>query len=167
SYVDDTFGASLASEMTFYAPYGRDFPTGQAKMLWLWDTLGVPHEEQKQLFGERLTIIGFEVDPNAMTITMPAQSRRDLLEAMRDFRMGQRLPLRSFQRMAGWINWSLNVYPLLRPALSTLYAKTAGKRNPHEPMYVNKAIQEEFAWFCAHVARSDGVCVLSSEEWGP
>ncbi len=31
--------------------------------------------------------------------------------------------VRSWQQLAGWMNWCLNVYPLLRPALSNVYEK--------------------------------------------
>ena len=57
----------------------------QTELLRLWDILGVPHDKPKQLFGRTLTIIGFEVDPNAMTITMPLAARNDFVAALRDF----------------------------------------------------------------------------------
>ncbi|PPQ75847.1 hypothetical protein CVT26_001223 [Gymnopilus dilepis] len=40
---------------------------------------------------------------------------------------GRCLPLSSFRELAGWINWALNVYPLLRPGLCTLYEKRKGE----------------------------------------
>ena len=51
--------------------YNRFLPTEQWKLVSLWDELGIPHENRKQERGAPLTIIGFEVDPNAMTVTMP------------------------------------------------------------------------------------------------
>ena len=68
-----------------------------------------------------------------MTVTMPVQSRCDLVEAVRAFaNVGQRRSLREFQRLAGWMNWALNAYPLLRPSMSLLYSKMAGKVNTHQ-----------------------------------
>jgi hypothetical protein len=43
----------------------------QTQLLTLFDDVGIPHEERKQVFGSPLQIIGFDVDPNSMTITMP------------------------------------------------------------------------------------------------
>ncbi|KIY53833.1 hypothetical protein FISHEDRAFT_32373, partial [Fistulina hepatica ATCC 64428] len=78
-------------------------------LLQLWDYLGVPHEKRKQEWGTSLVIIGFLVDTNSMTITMPDQSRFDLIAALRSFAVPkQRRPLVEFQRIAGWVNWSLN-----------------------------------------------------------
>ncbi|KIJ38677.1 hypothetical protein M422DRAFT_176190 [Sphaerobolus stellatus SS14] len=66
--------------MLWYEPYKKDLPAKQTQLLQLWDELGIPHEEPKQLWGTKLTIIGFDVDPNAMTITMPHQACMDLIE---------------------------------------------------------------------------------------
>ena len=51
--------------------------------------------------------------------------------------------LRDFQHLAGWFNWALNVYPLLKPSLSNVYAKM-GHLKPDKPLtkhYVNNTIQ--------------------------
>ncbi|KIY44616.1 hypothetical protein FISHEDRAFT_21665, partial [Fistulina hepatica ATCC 64428] len=57
----------------------------QVRLLHLWDELGVPHERKKQEWGHSLTIIGFVVNVDEMSITMPDQSRRDLIAALRAF----------------------------------------------------------------------------------
>ena len=72
AYVDDAFSWESADRLQFYTPYGKLFPTKQAQLLALFDDVGVPHEEHKQVFGSPLQIIGFNVDPNSMTITMPS-----------------------------------------------------------------------------------------------
>jgi hypothetical protein len=81
-YVDDDFSWELASNSSWYEPYHKLFPAKQAALLRLWDELGIPHEERKQVFGSPLTIIGMDIDPNAMTITMPEQARSDLVTAV-------------------------------------------------------------------------------------
>ena len=59
---------------------------------------------------------------------MSEESRLQLITAVRDFTLhGMRCPLRDFQRIAGHLNWALNVYPFLHPGLCAVYAKTAGK----------------------------------------
>jgi hypothetical protein len=114
AYVDDAFSWELASNTSYYAPYDKFLPTKQARLLTLFDEIGVPHDERKQVFGSPLQIIGFDVDPNLLTITMPFAARAELVCAVRSFaNPRQRRSLRDFQRLAGWVNWSLNVYPLL------------------------------------------------------
>ena len=36
-------------------------------------------------------------------------------------------PLRDWQRLAGYLNWALNVLPWARPALTEMYRKMRGK----------------------------------------
>ncbi|KIY48014.1 hypothetical protein FISHEDRAFT_44120, partial [Fistulina hepatica ATCC 64428] len=83
-----------------------------AYLLRLWDELGVPHEKRKQEHGTSLVVIGLLVDTLTMTFTMPDQSRYDLVIVLRGFAIPrQRRPLVHFQRLGGWVNWALNVYP--------------------------------------------------------
>ena len=85
AYVDDTFSWEFADNLLWYQPYACSFPAKQTHLLQLWDELGIPHEHTKQLFGSPLTIVGLDVDANAMTITMPQQSRTDLVTALCGF----------------------------------------------------------------------------------
>ncbi|KAF8805884.1 hypothetical protein BYT27DRAFT_7103441, partial [Phlegmacium glaucopus] len=97
-----------------YAPYGKHLPSKQFHLLTLFNDIGIPHEERKQVSGSLLMIISFDVDPNAMTITMPPDACRDIIRAIRDFANPcQCRLLKDFQCLAGWINWALNVFPLL------------------------------------------------------
>jgi hypothetical protein len=114
AYVDNAFSWEFANQTIFYEPYKKFLPSKQAQLLSLFDELGIPHEERKQVFGSPLQIIGFDVDPNAMMITMPLAARDELVLAVRTFASPrQRRSLKDFQRLAGWINWALNMYPLL------------------------------------------------------
>ncbi|KAF8223350.1 hypothetical protein L208DRAFT_1173917, partial [Tricholoma matsutake] len=60
-----------------YPPYHKFLPNKQTKLLLLFNEIGVPHDERKQMFGAPLTIISLDVDPNAMTITMPPDACHD------------------------------------------------------------------------------------------
>jgi hypothetical protein len=168
AYVDDAYSWEFADRVTFYSPYQKFLPTKQAQLLSLFDDLGVPHEERKQVFGSPLQIIGFEVDPSSMTITMPLAARDELVSAVRAFaNPRQRRSLRDFQRLAGWVNWSLNVYPLLRPGLSGVYEKMrrGSYKFPFQKLSINNAVSNELRWLASHIERSDGVRIIDSREW--
>ncbi|KAI5895955.1 uncharacterized protein SCHCODRAFT_02464779, partial [Schizophyllum commune H4-8] len=77
----------------------------------------------------------------------------------------QRRTLREFQTIAGWVNWALNVYPILRPGLSELYEKTRGKSLPHAPIWVNKTMKMQLCWIADHIATSDGIYMMDSNTW--
>ncbi|KAF5376292.1 hypothetical protein D9615_008534 [Tricholomella constricta] len=166
AYVDDSFSWELENNLLYYAPYNRFMPAKQVHLLTLWDELRVPHNDDKQVWGAKLTIIGMEVDTNAMTITMPNDSRADLLTAIRTFAVpGTRHPLREFQKLGGWINWALNVYPLLRPGLCHLYMKMSGKQNPFAKIWVSRELVRELIWLADHITTSSGIFILDSVDW--
>ena len=103
-YIDDAFSWDFTCRITFYPPYRRLLPDKQARLLTLFDELGIPHDERKQVSGSPLQIISFVVDPNTMTISMPLKAQAELVAAIRTFATpGQRRSLRDFQRLAGCI----------------------------------------------------------------
>ena len=127
-YIDDTFSFELADNVLYYLQYEAYYPAKQAHLLQLWDKLGIPHDRSKQEFGPTLHIIGLEVDPNAMMITMDINSHNDLIQLIHMFAIARKKhTLKEFQCIAGHVNWALNVFPLLKPGLLAIYSKTAGK----------------------------------------
>jgi hypothetical protein len=173
TYMDDSSGCSLttASDTLFYEPYGKAFPVHQTKLLLLWDELGIPHKPHKQVFGCPLTIICIEADCNRMTLTLPEPSKLRLIEELRFWASkpsktsSGSFKLKHWERLAGWFNWALNVYPLLRPALNNVYSKIAGKNNRDQRVYVNNAIRDDLAWALHHIESSDGVHLFKSFSW--
>ncbi|KAJ7314557.1 hypothetical protein DFH08DRAFT_917809 [Mycena albidolilacea] len=141
AYMDDFHSAQAASQMQFYKPYKRWFPQNQTRLLLLWDTLGIPHSEDKQVFGPELVVIGFLVDSRRMRVTVPDDARLALVAELcwwtRKSKHGVRRSLHDWQALAGYINWVFNVFPLLKPALCNVYAKMEEKDKPHALIYVN------------------------------
>ena len=86
--MDDAYSIELEGEVTWYHGYGCYLLTKQAKLLTLWDLINLPHKREKQESGHTLTIISFEVDANAMSITMPPQAKSDLIEYLQGFPKG-------------------------------------------------------------------------------
>ena len=167
TYVDDSFSWEFKDNLLWYEPYQKLLPAKQVYLLQLWDELWIPHEESKQVFGSPLMIIGFDVDPNAMTISMPLEACSDLLATICDFtNPGQHRPLWEFPHLAGWMNWALNAYPLLRPGLSSLYDKISGKTHAHQLIWVSTSLCRELHWFADHMMWLDGVHIMQSHEWG-
>ena len=165
-YVDDTFSFEVESNFTYYKPYHSFSPSKQTCLLHLWYELGIPHEKEKQEFGLILHIIGFQVDPNAMTVTMDHNSCEELLTLIHNFAVaGKKLTLKEFQRIAGHINWALNMFPLLQPSLSAVYAKTAGKERDLATIRVNTTVACELAWVVRRVESSTGMHMLKSVKW--
>ena len=107
-YIDDNFSFDEEGNVMWYEPYQCYFPTKQAKLLHLWDEIGLPHEKAKQECAPALCVIGFLVDPNLMRVSMDEEDRVKLIQHVADFTAiapgGTRRTLREFQQIAGWIN---------------------------------------------------------------
>lgn len=150
-YADDSFKVVESSAQMYYAPFNQRMPIDQVKLLDLWSELGIPFKQKKQVNGAPLTIIGIEVDPNAMTFTMPEQARLDLIHEIETFvspptqSKGAKHTLRDWQRLAGWLNWAFNVFPLLRPCLNNFYPK--------------------IVWATEHLRTSSGIHLLNASDW--
>lgn len=166
AYVDDVFGVEDEDEMEFYAPYGKYLPRKQARLLGLWDWIGVPHEHRKQLFGRALKIIGFTVSLDDLSISIDENARRRHATAIRQFVTNRKQPLVEWQRVLGWANWFLNVDPLLRPALQSSYQKVRGKKARNAPVFLNLVVRKDLEWFADRVMRSRGVFLMEVSDWG-
>ena len=148
-------------------------PANQTKLLCLWDDLGIPHKPHKQVFGSPLVIIGIEVNPNLMTLTLPKDATERLLEELAIWsskppsNSSGSFKLKHWERLAGWFNWALNVFPLLRPALNNLYAKMSGKQKKEQRIYINNAVRDDLMWAIKHIKKSDGVHLFKSITWKP
>lgn len=111
------------------------------------------------------------MNANSLTFTLLKQSLDDLLEELEKFttwsksKRGTAWTLRRWQKMAGWLNWSFNVFPHLRPALNTVYPKIAGKDQAHMKVWVNNEVRRDLNWAIGHIRESLGVRLLSSITW--
>jgi hypothetical protein len=87
------------------------------------------------------------VDPTEIQVTTDSEDETKLLEHVADFihtvLHGIQRSLQEFQQLAGWINWALNVFPLLKPGLSNVYDKISSKTKSHAMIYVSKAVVDD------------------------
>ena len=67
--------------------------------------------------------------------------------------------------MAGQLNWVLNIYPWLRPALGGLYVKTARKSEMCWKIKINKTVHWELTWFIECVKWSSRLFFFKSMVW--
>ena len=127
------------------------------------------YEDQKQEFGSTLCVIGFIVNPNTMTITIPDDAHAKLLSSISDFvniaNTDCHHTLRKFQALAGYMNWALNVYILGHPGLSTLYSKIASKTRANTHIYLNTSIICELHWLSGYIPSAPPLRILSPISW--
>jgi hypothetical protein len=157
-YVDDDFSWELKKNKTFYKPYRKYLPTKQARYLKLWDKLGIPHEEDKQLFGPKLPIIGYDVDPNAMEVKVPDKKRSDVIRLIRNFaHEGNTCTLEQLQSVAGSLNAVLTMYPRYRPHLRALFNEMVGVEGGTTKLRVTKPIASNLSRLANFLQHAEGV----------
>jgi hypothetical protein len=140
-YVDDNFGWEFEGNTRYYGPYKKHLPAKQTRLLKLWDELGIPHEEEKQLFGPCLTILGYEVDANAMTIKVPDEKKAKVIRLLRSYaHEGGSYTLKELQSVAGSVDAVLCLYPHLRPSLRGLFDEMAGEDGPSTNIILTKPV---------------------------
>jgi hypothetical protein len=137
----------------------------------LWDNIRLPYEDRKQGFSPTLCIIGFVVDPNAMTVTIPDNACSKFLSSISDFiniiSTDYHHTLHEFQALADYVNWAFNVYPLGHPGLSTLYSKITHKTKPNACIYLNTSIIHELHWLSNYITSAPPVQIFSAMSWDP
>ncbi len=67
--------------------------------------------------------------------------------------------------MLGHVNWGLNAFPILKPALNSSYNKISGKVALSQGVYLNKCVHEDLLWFVHLLNHLDGVWLFEAEEW--
>jgi ribonuclease HI len=167
-YVDDDFSWDFADNTRYYPRYGRSLPDKQARYLELWDELGIPHDEEKQLSGSPLTIIGFEVDPNSVSVKLPISRRSELFKEIDKFcQEGQKRTLLDFQVLAGSLESALIANPFGRPGLSGVHGEMSGRQDPEQLIPVSRRVRRELRWLKGHIqANDDGFRMKFLEDWG-
>ena len=137
-------------------------------ILLLWDKIGLPHDKPKQLFGDTLEVIGFIVDPNAMSMLFAEEKWNKLLQHIRTFTVvGKHWPLHEFLWITSWCNWTFNIFFLLPPGLSVLYEKVSGKSNLFAGIAINTSIVHELTWLDNHIQHLPGIRLFNAYTWKP
>ena len=70
TYIDDNGSFTCVRDVIYYPRYDSYYPSDQTKLLLLWDELNIPHAKKKQIYGPIIPYVGFNVNPNAMTISL-------------------------------------------------------------------------------------------------
>jgi hypothetical protein len=129
-YVDDNFGWEFEGRKEYYEPYKKCMPTKQVRLLRLWDELGIPHDEEKQLSGPSLRILGYDIDANKMTVKVPDEKKEKVVNLLRSHaEEGKPYTVNELQSAAGSVNSALSLYPRIRPGLRVLFDEMA-KQEP-------------------------------------
>lgn len=98
--MDDTWGVCFLSEMIILKQHR--IPVDQAKLLTLFDFIGVPWNWKKQVSGIRLEIIGHVVDTVEMSFYLRPLKKAELVHALRTFTQTVQPCLIDWQHLTGW-----------------------------------------------------------------
>ncbi|THU84075.1 hypothetical protein K435DRAFT_870667 [Dendrothele bispora CBS 962.96] len=119
-YMDDFYGWDFKCNLVFY--HGQLRPHHQVQLLVFWESIRCPFEDEKQLDGARLKIIGFWVDAIKGSISLTSKSIQALVSDINTFLStpNRKPALSIWQHLTGSLNWSLNVLPCTHPGLTEM-----------------------------------------------
>lgn len=164
-YVDDNFGWEFEGRKKYYKPYDKYLPTKQARLLGLWDELGILHDEDKQLSGPSLPILGYHVNPNAMTVKVPDEKKAKVVELLRSHaHAGKHYTLNELQSIAGSVNSALSLYPRLRPGLRVLFDEMAAQEGGTTKLRVTKPVARSLSELAHFLERAQPVPIQQQKE---
>ena len=164
-YVDDNFGWEFEGNEEYYKPYNKYFPTKQARLLRLWDKLGIPHDEEKQLSGPSLPILGYHVDANAMTVKVPDEKKAKVVELLRSHaHAGKPYTLNELQSVAGSVSSALSLYPRLRPGLRVLFDEMAAQEGGTTKLRVTEPVARSLSGLANFLEHAPPVPIRQQKE---
>jgi len=164
-YVDDNFGWEFEGKKEYYKPYKKEMPTKQVRLLRLWDELGIPHEEEKQLSGPSLQILGFDVDANKMTINLPDEKKEKVVKLLRSHAQeGKPYTVEELQIAAGTVNSSLCLYPRIRPGLSVLYDEMVKQKPGTTKLRVTKDVARSLSGLASYLENAPPVRIQEQKK---
>ncbi|KAL5518601.1 hypothetical protein ACEPAH_284 [Sanghuangporus vaninii] len=170
-YVDDNFSWDFASCMKDYKGkrYSKGLPEKQARLLELWDLVGIPHAPKKQEYGSTLSIVGFRVDLKRMRVAASEDRLKRIIGIMSEFRSSSAMTLHECQKLAGSINWIFEVNPLLRPGIDSLHREMTNvdQSNGSAQVDMTKRIVFDLQWLSDLLQESKGIHFTSTIPWGP
>lgn len=137
------------------------------QFLLLWESFSCPFKDRKQEHGEVLKIIGFWVDINTGSISLPPASIPDIVAKIDHFlATPDRSPaLHPWQCLAGRLNWMLNVLPWGHPALTEMYRKISGKSWSHCRIPINAAVIADLTWLKNIIPSAIGIYFTDVGLW--
>ncbi|KAG0150499.1 hypothetical protein CROQUDRAFT_679549 [Cronartium quercuum f. sp. fusiforme G11] len=162
--MDDTWGICTKDEFTTFKDV--KMPLDQAKFLYLFDILNIPWDWKKQIWGEKIEIIGHYVDASKLSLSLSPEKKSDLITALRTFVSVKQHQLKEWQSLLGWASWGLNTFPLGRFTLQAAWDKIAAKTHRNLLVPTNMEVQRDFRWLADAIEHSARVYLLNSAIWG-
>lgn len=164
-YMDDFFGWDYKDNCLLFHNQLR--PRRQVQLLILWDFISCPYDDKKQEHGVTIKIIGFWVNSLIGSISLSPDSIADITSKIDLFikTKDRQPPLREWLKLAGHLNWMLNVLPWGRPALSEIYRKTAGKFHNHAKIFLNATVIDNLTWLARTIPTSIGIRFVDAGRW--
>ncbi|KAK4703484.1 hypothetical protein P7C70_g2735, partial [Phenoliferia sp. Uapishka_3] len=134
-------------------------PTDQARTAEVLDLLKVPWELEKAESGPTLVITGILVDARKGTASLADEALAELIRKIYSFLTdhGRGPQLRVWRGLAGHLNWSLTVFPLIRPLVNPIFAKLSlphgqRKNDRYAPIWHNSVIKASLRDIIIHLS---------------
>ena len=168
-YMDDFYSVCFQLESQFLngAPPRPMLLTDQALRPY-----GIIMEPKKYEHGEFVVVTGFGVNTAEASLCLSESQTNYTLSMLDDLIHLEHtaIPFKRFEQATGVLNWASNVYFLIRPSLTPIYAAMKQVPTSARKKYrltVSPLIAQSLRWLREYITNAPPVRLLLSEAWLP
>ncbi|KAK4694583.1 hypothetical protein P7C70_g8708, partial [Phenoliferia sp. Uapishka_3] len=171
AYVDDWMGIDITGRRRYILKDGLQIsmPTDQARTAEVLTSLNVPWELEKAESGASLVITGILVDARKGTASLADEACLELIRKIYAFLTdhGRCPKLRVWRELAGHLNWSLTVFPIIRPLVNPIFAKLSlphgqRKNDRFAPVWHNSTVKASLRDIVIHLSDPPPLDILDA-----
>ncbi|ORY48964.1 hypothetical protein BCR33DRAFT_781970 [Rhizoclosmatium globosum] len=140
-------------------------PNEMNKMKDFLHSLGIETSDEKDVWGQKITIVGFEVDIQNQTISLDPKKISEMLVYLKNWIDNPRPQYRQhYDELTGSLNWICNVYFYTKPFMSPIYSQTAGQSR-HSAICPNEQTINALSWIHDYIKTAPPQRFLNLEAW--
>ena len=109
-------------------------------------TFGLSPAPEKDMNGQVVTHLGFELDSNAMEVRLPLNKKLRALKAVTDLLQAHTVSFASLQETLGFLSHCCTVVPLGRPFLRELFALLHRLHNSKR-LHLSSVVKRDLKWW--------------------
>ncbi|KAI9350274.1 hypothetical protein BDR26DRAFT_930395 [Obelidium mucronatum] len=128
--------------------------------------LGIETSDEKDVWGQTITIVGFQVSAAHLTIDLDPNKVTEFMQYLQPWCIPSSHKRKEFDILTGSLNWICNIYFFIKPFISPIYHQCAGKSR-HNLILANTPTTDAITWILHHITTCPPTRLLLLESWSP
>ncbi|KAI9335549.1 hypothetical protein BDR26DRAFT_986040 [Obelidium mucronatum] len=128
--------------------------------------LGIETSDEKDVWGQTITIVGFQVSAAHLTIDLDPNKVTEFMQYLQPWCIPSSHKRKEFDILTGSLNWICSIYFFIKPFISPIYHQCAGKSR-HNLILANTPTTDAITWILHHITTCPPTRLLLLESWSP